>query len=315
MPKQNITLYDTTELVAPSERTIDDVTIGLAGGDIDGGLKRLSLKGSRFRRIVGGEEVDVSGDNSMEIAIIASAPSYIRTFYAGAYVEGENADPGCWSDDCEAPSPNCDTPEAKRCVDCKQNVVGSSSDGKSRACRYGARMAVVLGGDLSGDVYGLQVAATSIFGNDEKDKYLPLQAYARKLASHNYVATKVITEIAFDTDSPVPRIMFRPLRALSDDELDECVEQAKTSDAAQHTGPRKFDTDTKVVNDGEDDDLFVESEKPKKVVKKRAAKKAAPRKKAAAKKVPEPEVVVSEKPEVLDDDDVSDLLESWADDD
>ena len=44
----------------------------MSGGS--GGMPRISIKGSRFRQIVGGEQVAVNEGNSMNIVIIEAAP-------------------------------------------------------------------------------------------------------------------------------------------------------------------------------------------------------------------------------------------------
>lgn len=312
----DMTLYDTKPLAHSNE--LDAVTKGLAGGNMSGGFKRLSIKGSRFRRIVGGEQVDVSKDPTLEVVIVASAPSYVRTYYAGAYVEGETPNPACWSDDCEVPSPNCQNPANDSCRTCEWNVKGSSADGKGRACKYAARMAIVLGGDLDGDVYGLQIPATSIWADDGENEYRALQNYARKLADHGYPATKVLTEICFDDNSPVPKLFFRPLSALSDGELASCARAAETLDAKQHTGPRTFGgTDGEAVHEGGTGDNGFTKDPALEQKKAPAKKKAVAKKKAAAKKKPkpepEPEVVQAEEVEEADDG-LGDILSNWADD-
>jgi len=293
MGKEIQTLYDTTPVVR-KDHSANATTRALAGGDLNGDLKRISFKGSVFRMIVGGEEIEVSESRSMEIAIIKAAPSFIRTYYSGVYVDGKVVAPDCWSDDNLVPSPNCKTPASDKCSSCNWNVKGSSNDGKGRACRYGARMAIALGGNIGGDMFGMQIAATSVFGKEEKDKFLPMAAYVRRLDTHDYDVTEVITEMKFDTDSPVPKLMFRPLRKLSKSEAAACAKHLENEKELEaHIGPRKFDFE--VDDSPNKDNGFVEEKKPE--------------------PEPEPEKVASKSEKPVVNEAAESILDEWADDD
>ena len=246
---------------------------GPSGGD---GLKRISIKGSVFRMMVGSKEVAQNEDRSMQMIIVKSAPGYARTYYEGAYKEGVTVNPSCWSDDGNAPSENCETPQSKLCANCPQNVKGSGASG-GRACRYSARLAVVLEGDPKGDVYGLTIPATSIFGSVESEKYNSLPKYVKKLATYGYDVVKVVTEFKFDTKSPVPKLMFRAVRPVNEDEWAVVQKQSESSDAKAHTGSRQFakrdDEETLKANDGFEKPALeqkAEEAEPVKVSKKKA---------------------------------------------
>jgi len=251
---------------------LSDTAKALAGGGAGQSLKRISFKGSVFRMMVGAQEVAQNEDRAMNVIVVKSAPAIARTYYEGSYKEGQVSSPACWSDDGNAPSPNVESPQASLCANCPQNVKGSGQ-GDGRACRYSARLAVVLEGDPRGDVYGVTLPATSVFGKAEDgSKYAPLQSYVRKLAEFGYDIIKVVTEVKFDTKSPVPKLMFRAARPLNEEEWAAVQNKGESSDAKAHTGPRQFvkreDEETLKANDG--------FEKPKaaaeepKVVKKKA---------------------------------------------
>jgi hypothetical protein len=220
---------------------LSETAKALAGGGGGGqSLKRISFKGSVFRMMLGSEEIAQNEDRAMNMIVVKSAPAIARTYYEGSYKEGVISSPACWSDDGNAPSSNVESPQASLCANCPQNVKGSGQ-GDSRACRYSARLAVVLEGDQKGDVYGVTLPATSVFGKAEDgSKYAPLQAYVRKLAEFGFDIVKVVTEVKFDTKSPVPKLMFRAVRPLNEDEWATAQEKANSSEAKAHTGERQF---------------------------------------------------------------------------
>ena len=214
---------------------LDDTTKSLMGA---GGVsaKRISITGNVFRMIAGGEEVAVNEDRAMNIVIVKAAAGVSRTYYEGMYVEGENATPVCWSADGVTPDMKSPSKQHANCAGCANNIKGSGQ-GESKACRYSRKMAVVLDGDVDGDVYQLTLPATSIFGKGEGDK-LPLEAYVRFLAGHNVPVTAVVTEMRFDTKSPVPKLTFKAVRGLTEAEWESCRAQSETTaatDAILHT--------------------------------------------------------------------------------
>jgi hypothetical protein len=69
-----------------------------------------------------------------------------------------------------------------------------------------------------------------VFGDGEKSK-LPLQAYARHLKNHGTPITGVVTEMRFDTASPTPKLVFKPVRPVSEEEY-HIVQELKDSPEA-----------------------------------------------------------------------------------
>jgi hypothetical protein len=147
-----------------------------------------------------------------------------------AKYDAENpAPPDCWSADGEKPSPDSENKQASTCSECPQNIAGSGQ-GNSRACRYQQRLAVVLANDQEGDVLQLALPATSIFGKETGDNR-PLQAYARYLAAQNIDPSEVVTRMKFDTASESPKLFFKAMRWLTDDEYPNIKEQGACDDA------------------------------------------------------------------------------------
>ncbi len=213
--------------------TADDATNALAGtGDGGLGARRISIKGGVFREFIGGKEYRVSEERSMNIVIIKAAPKVSRIYYAGSYTEGEAVSPTCWSSDSQRPDEKvkAENKQAATCLNCPQNIKGSGQ-GDSRACRYQQRLAVVLDGEVDKEeVYQLVLPPTSVFGDGEKGK-LPLQAYARHLKNHGTPITGVVTEMRFDTASPTPKLVFKPVRPVSEEEF-EIIQTLKDSSEA-----------------------------------------------------------------------------------
>jgi hypothetical protein len=91
---------------------------------------------------------------------------------------------------------------------------------------------VLLENDLAGNVYRLQLPATSLFGKAEGDK-MPLQAYAKFLAGHGVPMSGVVTEARFDTSESVAVLKFRAVRPLTQPELATARAQGSSEESLQ----------------------------------------------------------------------------------
>jgi hypothetical protein len=165
----------------------------------------------------------------MNVIIVRAAEKVSRSFYAGAYVEGQNAAPACQSTDGVAPDKGVKNPQSTNCQNCQQNIKGSGQ-GDSRACRFNQRVALALENNIGGDVYQLTLPGQSIFGTGDNGK-MPLQQYAKFLGGHGLPVGTVVTEMRFDTASATPKLTFRAVRPLSVDELAESKRQGESADA------------------------------------------------------------------------------------
>lgn len=206
----------------------DEMTKRLAGGNAG---KSISTEGGVFRMIVGGDEIAKNEDRAMNMVFVNAAKDVSRSFFMSTYVKGEASSPVCASGDGKTPDPSIKNPQSTSCATCPQNVAGSGQ-GDSRACRFNQRFAVVLEHDLGGNVYRLQLPATSIFGKPEGDK-MPMQAYARFLSGHGVPLSGIVTEARFDTSASVAVLKFRAVRPLSREELAVARSQGASDDARQ----------------------------------------------------------------------------------
>jgi hypothetical protein len=256
----------------------------LVGGEYNS-TSRISIRGGVFRKVVNGKEIAELEERKL-LAVVVKAAPISRMYFAGQYVAGEANPPTCWSTDTSSGRPATDVIVSDRqsptCFDCPQNIKGSGQ-GESRACRYRQRIAIMLadadGAVVSSTVYQLDLPATSIFGDDPKR--MAMQSYARFLSQHKSPLAAILTEIRFDTNSSTPKLCFRPVRPLTEDELMVAIHAQKDPETAR---------------------LVKLTVKPKDTVALEAPKPAAPKQEPAPKKasmfdmpsdddeVPEPKV-------------------------
>ena len=278
----------------------DDVTNALAGESL--GARRISIKGGVFREMIGGKEYRVSEERAMNVVIIKAAPKVSRVFYAGTYNEGETVSPTCWSSDSQRPDEKVkeENKQSATCLNCPQNIKGSGQ-GDSRACRYQQRLAIVIDGEVDKEeVYQLVLPPTSVFGDGEKGK-LPLQAYARHLKNHGTPITGVVTEMRFDTASPTPKLIFKPVRPVTEEEFNT-IQRLKDSPEAVSAV-----TMTVAQTDGVKEKAKPSLEAPK------AEAKAAPVEKVEAEEVEEPKKAAPKKAPVSSEPKLEDLVGEWDD--
>ena len=256
---------------------VDDETRAVAGKGSGGGTKRISIKGGVFRKYVGGKEVAAVEDRHMNVIFVKMAPDPSRTFYTGAYKEGEKVSPTCWSSNSKTPDPEVRNPQSSSCETCQWSVKGTAQGGTGAACRLSWRTAVVLPDDPSGDVMQLVLPATSAFAKEDAGKW-GFRPYCQYLANNNISAKHVVTKMQFDTKSPVPKILFSPVAAIDDSMLPVLEAQSKSQAAENAVRLNVYQAD--------------EGEAP------------------AA--IPEPVLRRSEKVEAAPSEDVSDVIKKWS---
>jgi len=278
-----------------------------------GGGRRISLRGGKFRMMVGGEQVALNKSGALNMVIV-NAAGVARTYYAGTYDSDNPTPPKCWSHDTRAPAPEVSEENrmAARCADCPMNIKGSGQ-GESRACRFSQRLAVALEGELD-TIYQLQVPAASIFG-EAKGNNMGLQAYVKFLSAHNTPSIAVITEARFDDDSEAPKLFFKPVRPLDEAELRTVLDLRDSEDA------KKAITLTVSQQDGVTEKAKTEkpkAEKPKAEEPKAEKPKAAKPKPADDEEdeVAEPTKVASSKAAAPAEtkSNLADVLSGWDDD-
>ena len=227
----NVALFNPSNVPAFARKAeMSDIAKALAGGGGASSGKRVSIKGGVFRLIADGKEIAAVDERFLDVVIVKAAPKVARVFYAAKYDKDATASaPDCQSNDGDKPDPKSKDKQSDTCASCPQNVAGSGN-GNSRACRYQQRLAVTLANNIEGDVMQLSLPATSIFGKDEGDNR-PLQAYARWLVAQGVDPSTVVTRMKFDTASESPKLFFKAMRWLTDEEFAQATTQGETADA------------------------------------------------------------------------------------
>ena len=194
---------------------VSQLTKSLAGNT---GAKRIVPKNGIFRKIVGKEEMGkVKG--SLSAVIVNASPKVGRIFYAKQWTpDAEPTAPDCFSNDGQAPDASSENPQADRCDNCQQNIKGSGQ-GNSKACRYSRRLALVLeedfGTSLQGEVYQMNLASKSLFGEGVGDNTHTFENYTKYLANNGKSLDYVMTQISFNENNDNASVLFTPLRFIN----------------------------------------------------------------------------------------------------
>ena len=194
----------------PAHATSDEPS-NLAGDLLGAAYPKLTFKGNRFRVRIGGEE-RVLGNTKLGVLILESNPHVSRIYFSAAY-DGETATrPDCASEDGEVPLPSIKEPQGKSCSLCPMNEKGSAitdTGGKTRACSFYKRIVVLLMDEPALGPLVADMKAMSMFGRSYPDTgQFSLRDYAKRLADNKVAPYAVITELEFDTNESVPKVMF-----------------------------------------------------------------------------------------------------------
>ena len=193
--------------------------------------KRISIKGGMFRLIVNGQELGKNSERHLDVVLVNASTSVHRMFFKEEYKQGEKMPPPvCWSTNAKAPDESSTESQSKTCECCPQNIKGSGPS-NTKACRYSRRIAVVMANKLDGDIFQVTLPALSIFGNGD-DQGRPLHEYTDFLKTHNECLGSVVTRMFFDPDSPAPKVRFRAITRLEDEQF-ELIQKQGASDEAK----------------------------------------------------------------------------------
>jgi hypothetical protein len=197
---------------------VSDLTKQLAGKT---GVKRIVPKNGIFRKVVGGEEMGKVKGN-LNAIIVNASPKVGRIFYAKQWTpDSEPSAPDCFSNDGQAPDVGSANKQSDRCDTCAQNIKGSGQ-GNSKACRYSQRIALVLeedfGTSLEGEVYQMNLASKSLFGESTTDNAHTFSNYTKYLANNGKSLDYVVTTLSFNEDNDNQSVLFTPARFITKNE-------------------------------------------------------------------------------------------------
>lgn len=211
----NVTIFK-QQSVAPATRELSPLAKALA---TSGGFKRITISKGKFRRVMDGE---VMGANPgpLNVIVVNALPKVSRGYYAAAYDPSAAATlPDCWSELGDVPAADVPNAQSAACATCPKNIDGSGDKGKGRACRFHRRVAVMLEGAETGELYSLQIPSKSLFGKGAGNSH-PFESYLKFLTANNVSIDRIVTEVSFDDSFEEDVVRFTPLRHLTDEEVD-----------------------------------------------------------------------------------------------
>lgn len=224
VPFQNAQVPAFLQQTGLTPEQVKAMNAAAATGTGGGGVNKISLKQSRFRMVVGGQE-HVIPTMELDLVIVRVNEGISKTWYEKEWNPNEEAGaPECSSDD--GISPRADSPKKQcgpdgLCANCPQNQWGSKinriTGEKVKACTDTKRMAIMAPGadgrysNRESDLYQLSVPPASL-----KD----FGGFVRGLAAMPTPAgyNMVVARIGFDPAVSYPKILFKPVRWLENDE-------------------------------------------------------------------------------------------------
>jgi hypothetical protein len=211
----NITIFEESTNL-PTVRRESRRMDRMASSSISG-MRRISISNGRtFKRIVSGEQIGKAVSDQLEVIIVDWMAEPSRKFYLAAYDKDAKATlPDCWSNDGVAPEAGTKNKQAPSCAACPKNVKGSGSNGKGKACRYERRLAILIAGDPSGDVYQISIPGASLFADTEGSAY-GFEGYRKFLMANNEAFDTVATRIIYDTEADTAKVRFKATRHLTE---------------------------------------------------------------------------------------------------
>ena len=224
----NISIFQQQNSVA-TNREVSELSKSLAATTSTS--RRITMAKGVFRRIVNGKEAGKVKDGFINAIIINALPKVSRQFYASAYdPDAAPTLPDCWSNLGDVPDAKAANAQSASCATCPQNIDGSGSNGKGRACRFNRRIAVILENDMSGDVYQFNIPAKSLFGKGVGNTH-PFESYTKFLPANGESIDRIVTQIAFDENETADVLQFTAVRHLNDDEIDVVIAAQATPES------------------------------------------------------------------------------------
>lgn len=213
-----------------------------AGGIKTGGFPRISIKGSKFHIVKGGEtttimEVAQPGQPALpkmllEVVVLAANPGLSKTYYEGEYTPGDDREPNCSSDNGITPDSHIAQPQHANCATCPQNQWGSKiskASGKEvKACNDAKRLAVIPAADLGYEALGFAITPSSL-GDWGK--------YVKALSERGIPVNAIVTNITFDATAAHPKTLFSFNRMLTEAEYAKVIERAGGDDVKDIVTP------------------------------------------------------------------------------
>lgn len=180
-------------------------------------MRRIQLSNGRtFKRIVSGEQIGRAVSDQLDVIVVDWLAEPSRKFYSAAYDKNAKATlPDCWSNDGVTPEAGAKNKQSTSCAGCPKNVKGSGQNGKGRACRYERRLAILVAGDPTGDVYQIAIPGASLFSDNDGSIY-GFEGYRKFLFANDEALDTVVTRIIYDTEADTAKVGFKAARHLTE---------------------------------------------------------------------------------------------------
>jgi hypothetical protein len=207
---------------------------------VGAGYANVSIKGKVFAIRYNGQITHLVDQQTkaplqfFDVVIVDAKAELSKTYYAGAFQDGDNAAPDCSSEDGLHPvAPPGKQVMAANCQVCPNNVFGSrvSTDGRasnSKACQDTRKLAIVPAFNLQNENFG-----GAMLLRVPPDSLKAAAQYARQLEAQGATTYAVVTRIMFDYTVAHPKLTFQALRWLDDQELDQIVAMQGIGNAAE----------------------------------------------------------------------------------
>lgn len=217
-----------------------------------------------FKRIINGEQIGNAIRGEIDLIIVNALPEVSRVYYKEKYdPDAEHTLPNCWSNMGDFPEEGASDKQHSNCKECPQNIAGSGDKG-SKACRFQRRIAVLVAGDASGEIYQFNIPAKSLFGKGSGNVH-PFESYVKYLIHNGASPDNVVTHVEYDLDADTMELEFSPLRSITDEEYDMVVAAQASPESSMYVKLTAAQTDkvTKLPPKSEDDKSVKTTKKPK----------------------------------------------------
>jgi hypothetical protein len=229
----NVSIFKEGGAVAPRTRELSALAKSLVSASTS---RRIAVNiNGTFKRMVNGEQIGKSLRGEIDLIIVAALPKVSRTYYEGNYdPDAKPTLPDCWSNLGDKPEAAASNKQASNCADCPMNAAGSGTGGKGRACRFQRRVAALVAGDPTGEIYQFNIPAKSLFGKGVGNIH-PFESYVKFLAAHNLSPDGVVTNVKFNDEVEGMELLFSPVRETNDDEYEMVTAAQANPEAKSYT--------------------------------------------------------------------------------
>lgn len=203
------------------------------------GFAVMSIRGKVWRVQHQGESRPVTSPGTqhpapfIDVVLVDATPGLSKVYYSGAYVEGSDEAPACFSHDGVKPDSSVQSPQASACALCPHNVWGSkvTENGKqTKACADSKRVAILPAAHESLDAAAkLTVLQNEALGGPmllriPAATMSDLATFDAQMGQMGFKLHAMVTRMSFDIETAYPKIKFEPVRPLEVSEFQKVLD-------------------------------------------------------------------------------------------